>query len=448
MEGLKLKERWEQIYRQKLCSAEDCAKVVQDGDGITAPLGNGQPSAIMNAIARRIRENDLRDIVYTGGVDVKPLGTLAPDIQDRMQMNSGFVGVAVRQGCQMGLYTYTSNRLGHSIDIICDLTRHLAKSVVVAVVSPMDEHGFFSSGSHADLAWGSWRSGKFRDLILEVNENMPSTYGNNHFHISEATALVENHTPLVELPADPITEEDELIGQFIAERVPDGACIQIGIGGMPNAVAKYLHDKKDLGVHSEMLTDSMVDLYYDGVITCAKKNYNKYKMIASFALGSKKLYDFINHNPFVEMHCTSYVNEPYYIGLNDNFVSVNATLEVDLTGQCCSESIGYKQYSGVGGQLDFVQGAWRSKGGQSFLTLHSSYVDKEGNRHSSIKPTLLPGAVVTTARSEVDHIVTEYGVAHLKGNEIRRRVQDLIKIAHPDFRDQLRFEAQKMNYIH
>jgi acyl-CoA hydrolase len=170
-------------------------------------------------------------------------------------------------------------------------------------------------------------------------------------------------------------------------------------------------------------------------------------MTGSFALGTKKLYDFIDNNPFVEMHCSSYVNDPYYIGMNDNMVSVNATLEVDLTGQCNSESIGYKQYSGAGGQLDFIQGCWRSKGGQSFLTVYSTYTDKEGKKHSSIVPILSPGAVVTTGRSEVESIVTEFGVAYLKGNEIRKRVLDLIGIAHPDFRDELTFEARKMNYI-
>lgn len=442
-----MNHKWQEMYKQKLLSADDAAKLVQNGDGVSSAMGNGQPALIMNAIAKRVRENDLRDIVYSSGIDVKWLDTLSPDIQDRMRHNSGFVGLAVRQGCQAGLYTYMSNRLGQSVEIINNQLSHIKKSVTVAVVSSMDEHGFFSSGSQADVAWGTWKSGKFRNLILEVNEHMPRTFGNNHFHISEVTALVENHTPLVELPVEPLSKEDEIIGQLIADRVPDGACIQIGIGSVPNAVAKYLKDKKDLGVHSEMLTDSMVDLYYDGVITCAKKNFNKYKMIGSFALGSNKLYEFINDNPLVEMHCSSWVNDPYYIGLNDNLVSVNATLEVDLTGQCCSESIGYKQYSGAGGQLDFIQGAWRSKGGQSFLTVYSSYKDKEGNMHSSIKPMLTPGAVVTTARSEVDNIVTEYGIAHLRGNEIRKRVQDLIAIAHPDFRDELTFEAKKLHYI-
>jgi acyl-CoA hydrolase len=196
-----------------------------------------------------------------------------------------------------------------------------------------------------------------------------------------------------------------------------------------------------------MLTDSMVDLYEQGVITCAKKNINRHKMIGSFALGTKKLYNFINNNPFVEMHCTSYVNDPYIIGLHDNMISVNGAMEVDLTGQVASESIGYTQYTGTGGQLDFVQGAWRSKGGKSFLTLYSTYTDKEGNLHSKITPMLSAGMYVTTSRTEVDYIVTEYGVADLKGWPVRYRVKKLIDIAHPDFRDWLTFEARKMLMI-
>lgn len=439
--------KYEVLYRQKLRSADDCALLVQDGDGITAPLGNGQPEAFMNAVAKRVRANELKDIYYTAGIDTKWLDILSPDIQDRMTLNSSFVGVAVRQGVHNGIYTYMSNRLGQAVRITTELIPYVKKSIVTAVVSPMDEHGFFSSGSHADLSWGAWRSGNFRDLILEVNENMPTTYGNHHYHISEVTALTEHSTPLVELPNIPVNKDDEIIGQMIADRVPNGACIQIGIGGVPNAVAKYLNNKKDLGVHSEMITDSMVDLYEAGVITCAKKNFHKNTMIGSFAMGSKKLYDFIDKNPFVEMYSADYVNDPYIIGKNDNLISVNATLEVDLTGQCCSESIGYKQYSAVGGQLDFIQGAWRSKGGQSYLTLYSTFTDKDGKMHSRINPILTPGAVVTTPRSEVDNIVTEYGIASLKGCDMSYRAKALIAIAHPDFRDQLTFEAKKMHLI-
>ncbi len=440
-------KKWQDMYKQKHRSVEECAELIQDGDGITAPLGNGQPAAIMTAAANRIRANKLRGIYYLAGADIKPCGILAPDIQDRMTLISGFAGPAVRSGINAGIYSIMSDRLGQCEEMLVNETPQIKTSVVAAVVSPMDEHGFFSSGINADLACGAWRRGGFRELILEVNEYMPRSYGNNHYHISEVTALCENHQPLVEIPDIPSSKEDEAIGQYIAERVPDGACIQIGIGGMPNAVAKFLHDKKDLGVHTEMLTDSMVDLYYNGVITCAKKTFHKNKMTSSFAMGTKKLYDFINTNPFVELYPASYVNDPYNIGLNDNMVSVNATLEVDLTGQCASESIGPIQYSGAGGQLDFVQGCYRSKGGQSFIGLYSTYTDKEGKRHSSIKPMLTPGAVVTTPRSDIDNIVTEYGVAHLKGDELRNRAKMLISIAHPDFRDELTFYAKKMNWI-
>ncbi len=439
--------KWQEMYQKKLCSADECAQLVQDGDGVIASIGNGQPEIFLNSIGKRIRANELKGIFYTGGVDVKWNDLLSPDIQDRFNYNSGFVGDAVRQGVHHGLYTYSSNRMGDSVRVLSYRMPHVPKAIVTTVVSSMDEHGYFSSGTHADLCWGAWRSGKFKNLILEVNENMPRSMGNNHFHISEVTALMENHTPMVASPEVPMNEKDNTIGKLIADRVPDGACIQIGIGGMPNAVAKYLGDKNDLGVHSEMLANSMVDLFNAGVITGAKKNIHKNKMIASFALGSQDLYNFIDNNPFVEMHCSSYVNDPYVIGQNDNVVSVNATLEVDLTGQCCSESVGSKQYSGVGGQVDFIRGAWRSKGGQSFLALYSTFTDKEGKLHSRINPMLTPGAIVTTPRYEVDNIVTEYGIASLKGDEMRTRVQSIINIAHPDFRDQLTFEARKMNLI-
>ncbi|MGE5381591.1 MAG: acetyl-CoA hydrolase/transferase family protein [Methylocystaceae bacterium] len=442
-----MNSRWGEMYRQKLCSADDCVKLLKDGDAILVPLANGAPVAFGNALGKRIREDGLKDILWVSGVDVKWMDCFSPDIQDRITIDSGFVSAASRHGVQQGWYTYSANRLGQSIDIASEHMPGITRGAVACVVSPMDEHGFFSTGCAVDIGWGSAKTGKFRHLIVEVNENMPRTFGNNHFHISEVSAVVEYHTPLVELPEIPITKEDEMIGQYIADLIEDGACIQIGIGGMPNAIANYLKDKKDLGVHSEMLTDSMVDLYNCGAITCAKKNFNRYKIIGSFALGSQKLYNFINNNPMVEMHCTSYVNDPYIIGLNDKLVSVNGTVEVDITGQSASESIGYVQYSGTGGQLDFIQGAWRSKGGQAFLTLYSTYTDKAGVLHSKITPTLTPGMFVTTSRTEVDNIVTEYGVAHLKGWDMRTRVKNMISIAHPDFRDQLTFEAKKMKLL-
>ncbi|MDD3895319.1 MAG: acetyl-CoA hydrolase/transferase C-terminal domain-containing protein, partial [Syntrophomonadaceae bacterium] len=284
-------------------------------------------------------------------------------------------------------------------------------------------------------------------ILAEVNSYMPRTHGNNHFHISELAAVVENDLPLFELPDIPLTEQDELIGQYIAERVPDGACLQLGIGGIPNAVGKYLINKKDLGIHSEMLCDTMVDLYEAGVITGTKKKLLPRRWVACFAMGSKRLYDFLADNPMIEMHDSEWVNDPYVIAMNDNVVSINATLEVDLSGQCASEAIGTRQYSGAGGQMDFTEGAWRSNGGLAFLACYSTYKDKSGVMHSSIVPTLRPGSMVTTTRNDVQYVVTEYGVARLKGFNLRQRVNDLVRIAHPDFRDWLMEEAMKLNYI-
>ncbi len=261
------------------------------------------------------------------------------------------------------------------------------------------------------------------------------------------SAVIENHQPLVPLAGNRIEERDRTIGSYVADMVENGSCLQLGIGKVPNAVATFLKDKKDLGVHTEMMVDSMLDLYESGAITCTKKNFHTNKMIATFILGSQRLYEFVNNNPLIEMLPASYVNNPNIIARNNKMISVNCTLEVDLGGQCNSESIGHKQYSGTGGQLDFVQGAVHSREGKSFLTLYSTYTDKQGRLQSRIVPFLAPGSAVTVPRTDVQYIVTEYGVAFLKGQHMRRRVEELINIAHPDFRDWLRFEARKMNYI-
>ncbi|HEX3011794.1 MAG TPA: acetyl-CoA hydrolase/transferase C-terminal domain-containing protein [Syntrophomonadaceae bacterium] len=436
--------KWRDMYNQKLVSPDEAAKLVDLGDLVVAPLSNGQPLAMVNAVAKRIREDSLKDITYVSGVDVRWFDLYHPDLVGKVTIDSGFVSIATRHGVGEGLFTYTPCRLGETIDMVTVCrTAHIA----AMVVSPMDKHGFFSTGCNVDWGWETAKVGNLRHIIVEVNENMPRTYGSNQLHISEVSAVVENHIPLVELPDIPVNDRDEMIGHYIADMIEDGSCIQLGIGGMPNAIANFLKDKKDLGVHSEMLTDSMVDLYNEGVITSAKKNFMPYKWIGSFALGSRKLYDFIDENPLIEMHSTRFVNDPEIIGKNDKMISVNATMEVDLTGQCASESIGSTQYTGTGGQLDFVQGAWRSKGGKSFLTLYSTYTDKNGEVRSKIVPTMTSGIFTTVSRTDVQYVVTEYGVAYLKGQNLRKRVQELIRIAHPDFRNWLEFEARKMSFI-
>lgn len=433
-----------ELYKQKLMSADEAAKLLESGDAIVAPLSNGQPLGLVNAVAKRIREDNLTDILYVSGVDVRWFDLYHPDLVGKVTVESGFVAPATRHGIGQGMFTYTPCRLGETVDMI---SRCRTVNACTMVVSPMDKHGFFSTGCNVDWGWEAAKVSNPRVIIVEVNENMPRTHGNNQLHISEVTAVIENHIPLVELPHIPVTDKDEKIGRFIADMIEDGSCIQIGIGSMPNSLANFLMDKKDLGIHSEMLTDSMIDLYEAGVITCSKKNFMPYKWIGSFALGTRKLYDFIHENPLVEMYSTKFVNDPYIIGKNDNMISVNGTMEVDLSGQCASESIGFTQYTGTGGQLDFVQGTWRSKGGKSFLTLYSTYTDKDGEVKSKIVPSLSNGMFITVSRTEVQYVVTEYGVANLKGQNLRTRVKELISIAHPDFRPWLEWQARKMNFI-
>jgi acyl-CoA hydrolase len=321
--------RWKEQYANKLTSADQAARLLVDGDNILTPLANGQPLAFMNAVGKRIAAGDLKDCLYLTAVDVRWFDIYHPDLAGKVVIDSGFVGPVVRDLVGKGVYTYTPARLGDIVDIV---SHHRNFAIAAAMVSPMDEHGFFSTGVDVDICWEPAKTGLVKNIIVEVNENMPRTFGTNHFHISEVKAVIENHVPLVELPNIPPDEKDKVIGNYIAELIEDGSCIQLGIGGIPNAIAHCLMDKKDLGVHSEMLTDSMVDLYYAGVITCARKNFMPYKWIGSFALGSKKLYDFVHNNPLVEMHSAHFVNNPRIISKNDNMVSVNSTLEVDLPG--------------------------------------------------------------------------------------------------------------------
>ncbi len=439
--------RWQEMYKQKLTTPDEAVKLIPHGVFMASAGNNGQPPALLNALAHRMAEGDLRDVTYmcSQGIRFTDLNNLEiiEKINNYNQLDVMYAGPIDRYFLEKGLYSYIPHRLFDGPM----MTERVGMGAAVIMVSPMDRHGFFSMGTSPDYLYGFIRHNPGCVILAEVNQHMPRTFGNNHFHISELAAVVENDTPLFSLPDIPLNEKDELIGQYIAERVPDGACIQLGIGSMPNAVAKGLMNKKELGIHSEMLCDSMIDLYEAGVITGTRKQFIPRKWVACFAFGSQRLYDFIEENPMVEMHDSEFVNDPYNIGLNDNVVSINSTLEVDLTGQCASEAIGTRQYSGAGGQVDFIEGAWRSKGGQAFLALYSTYTDKGGEMHSRIVPTLSPGSMITTTRNDVQYIVTEYGVAWLKGFDLKRRVKELIKIAHPDFRDWLESEARKLNYL-
>ena len=436
-----MSERWAAEYKRKLRTAEEAAAEIPDGASVVQSMAAGEPPALLAAIADRARAGNLSRLTMQS---LLPFGhtkatILSPDLAGVIHWNSLFIGGADREAVQAGRASYTPNFF-HQVPRL--LSEFIPTDVCIATVSPMDEHGYMSFGVSVDYTSTAARVAK--QLIVEVNEQMPRVHGNCFVHISEVSALVENDEPLPVLPQATPREEDEAMGRIIAEMVPDGATIQLGIGGVPNAVARALHDHKDLGIHSEMFVDSMVDLIEDGVANGSKKTLHPGKALFAFAAGSERMYRFLDDNPYVEGHPVSYTNFPSNIARNDNLISVNSTMEVDLTGQCCSESVGAVQFSGTGGQHDFARGAFDSKGGKSIIAFYSTAKNGEISR---VVPTLTPGGVVTTPRTEVHYVVSEFGTAQLKGKSTGERARALIGLSHPKFRDWLTDEAKKLGYL-
>jgi acyl-CoA hydrolase len=323
---------------------------------------------------------------------------------------------------------------------------HRKPNIFLGTGAPMDKHGYVSLSLSTTYEREMIEASDI--VIIEINPQMPRTFGDSVIHINDIDYVIEADYPVPELEIVEPSEKDKIIGRYIADLIDDGSTIQLGIGGIPNAVAKELMHKKDLGIHTEMLTDGMVDLYNAGVITGRYKTLMPGKMVTTFVLGTKKLYDFVDDNPGVNVMRGSWVNDPYIIGQNYKMVSINTTIEIDLTGQCASESIGHTQFSGTGGQADTAIGAQNSVGGKSIIALYSTAnvrVDGSDERKtiSKIVPALTKGAAVSLSRNDVDYVVTEYGVASLRGTSIRERVKALINIAHPDFREELQRQADE-----
>ena len=432
-------ENFSEIYKQKLTSAEGIAQMIKSGYNCASPICMGEPVDIMNAIARRVKNGEIENIKTNGTLNIGNRDYFNEEFAGKFDFRSWFFGAGSRKGGQEGRFDYFSYNYS-DYPRIYDMRNDL--DALLMVVSPMDEHGYFSTGAYFGETLGMLRNAKH--VFVEVNKYMPRTFGENFIHISQVEAVCENHEPIIELPVSSISENDYKIGGYIAEMVPDGATIQIGIGGISGALGKALADKKDLGIHTEMFSDAMVELIECGAVTNERKTFHKRQSVSTFCFGSKKVYDYINNNPSLVMLPVDYVNDPYSIAKNDNFISVNAGLEVDFFGQVCSESIGPVPFSGPGGQFDYVKGAKMSGGGRSFIAMPSTA--KKGTI-SKIKPMLTTGAAVTSHKNEVDCIVTEYGVAQLFGKTMRERTEELINIAHPDFREELRFEAKKMNIL-
>jgi len=428
-------------YRQKLTTPRKAVEKINSGDTIIHGMINAEPPALLGAIADRARGGDLKDIkIFSMAPQAHATKTvLAPDLSDCIQAYSWFVSGADRPLVKVGLNYFVPNYFHQIPRIIRDF---MDTDVTVTTVSPMDKVGYFSFGTVNDYTSTAARHCK--TLIVEVNENMPRVFGDSLLHISEVDAIVENHVPLLELlPAD-LTPEDEIIGRYISEMVPDGATIQLGFGGIPNAIAYCLMDHKDLGIHAELFCSSMIDLIEVGVITGRKKTLHPRKNVFTNAWGTERMYEFINDNPSMESYPVSYTNDPAVIAQNDKLISINSILEVDLLGQCNAEFLAGSQFSGPGGQLDFVRGAFNSHGGKSILAFYSTARDGEISR---VVPCFKTGTAVTTPRMDTHYLVTEYGVVNLKGKSTRERALEIISIAHPAFRDDLLREAEDMHLI-
>jgi len=426
------------LYQQKRMSAADAIRVVKNGDTIVVPTAVGEPPSLLTALSEARR--DFRGVTVSQILPVRKYDYFDPETVDHIRHTAYFFSGASRPGGQQGWIDFIPAYFSELPSLInANLT---PSDVVFTMVSPMDEHGYFSLSLATDYTMAA--IAKARAVVLEVNPNVPFAFGNCHIHISQVAALTESSDPILEVGLPKIGPVQEAIGKYVADMIPDGATLQIGYGGIPDAVVMQLTQKHDLGIHTEMVGDGIMTLVEAGVVTNNKKNYGRGKILATFALGSKKLYQFMNRNPALEMHPVDYTNDPYLAGQNDNLHAINATMQIDFMGQCGSESLGSAPYSGTGGQADFVRAANRSNGGKSFIVLPSTAKDDTISR---IVPTLSAGTHVTTSKNDINYVVTEFGVAQLRGKTAKQRTEALIGIAHPDFRGELREAAKKMHYL-
>ena len=428
------------LYAQKLMTADAVAEQVQSNWLFGMDTGPSQTPAIMAAVANKIRNSDITGVKVQTLLDVYPFEFYADDsLKGKMTGYSWFSSGGARKAVNAG---YADILPAYYRDVPRHIRVEYEYDAFCVSVSPMDSHGYFSlanNGSYAEAMMD-----KAKRIFVEVNDQQPRCLCGTQIHVSQVDAIVEFNHELPVLPPVVIDETSRTIGNLIAEQIPDGACIQLGIGAIPDATGMALKAKHDLGIHTEMFTDSMVELIECGAVNNSKKQIHRGKSVTTFAFGSKRIYDYIDDNPAIEILPVDYVNDPAVICKNDNMISINAALEVDFFGQVCAESVGTKHMSGSGGQIDYVRGACQSKGGKSFIAFTST---AKGGTISKIKPILTPGAICTTSKNDVDYIVTEYGIAHLRGRSLGERTKQLIAIAHPDFRDELTFEAKKRGIL-
>lgn len=434
---------WTSTYKSRVVTPQEAVQAIKSGDRIFLTGNVSVPQKTLSALvdyAPQLENVEICQALTVGSADY-----VSPEMEGHLRVNSIFISANIRKAVHEGRADFTPVLLSEFPLLF--KRGLLPLDVAMIHVSPPDEHGFCSLGVEVGLTKTPAESAKI--IIAEVNEQMPRTLGDSFIHVSRLNYIVPVDYPIPELPMGDgeSSEVVEKVAGYIADLIPDGATMQLGIGAIPDAVLKFLFDKKDLGIHTELFSDGVIELVNEGVLTNAQKTLHPGKIVAGFMLGTKELYDWADDNPLIELHRTEYVNDPFVIAQNERMVAINSAIEVDLTGQVCADSIGPKLYSGVGGQLDFVYGASRSKGGVPIIALPSTNILRDGTVISKIAPLLKHGAGVVTTRNHVRFIVTEYGVADLYGKTIRERAKQLIGIAHPDFREDLKRQAQELHYI-
>lgn len=434
---------WTSTYKSRVVSPAEAVKAIKSGNRIFLTGNVSVPQKVLSALVDYAPK--LKNVEICQALTVGPADYVSEAMQGHLRVNSIFISANIRKAVQEGRADFTPVLLSEFPLLF--KRGLLPLDAALIHVSPPDEHGFCSLGVEVGLTKTPAESAKI--IIAEVNEQMPRTLGDSFIHVSRLNYIVPVNYPISELPMgdEGPSEVTEKIASFIADLIPDGATIQMGIGAIPDAVLKFLFNKKDLGIHTELFSDGVIELVDAGVLTNAQKTLHPGKIIAGFMLGTKKLYDWADDNPLIELHRTEYVNDPFVIAQNDRMVAINSAIEVDLTGQVCADSIGPKLYSGVGGQLDFIYGASRSKGGVPIIAMPSTNTMKDGTQLSKISVLLKQGAGVVTSRNHVRFIVTEYGVADLYGKTIRDRATQLINISHPQFRDDIKKRARELHYI-
>jgi acetyl-CoA hydrolase len=429
---------WSDQYKNKVVEAREAVNAVKSGNRIFLTGNCSVPQIILNALVEHA--TNIQDVEICHALTLGSADYVSPQMEGHLRVNTLFIGDNVRQAVQEGRADFTPVLLSEFPLLFKN--GYLPLDVAMVHLSPPDEHGFCSFGVEVGLSKSIAEASKI--IIAEVNEKMPRTLGDSFIHVNKIDYFIPVNYELPEVPmgGGENSQIIETIAQNIAELIPDSATMQMGLGAIPDAVLKYLYDKKDLGVHTELFSDGVIDLVNAGVLTNAQKSLHPGKIVAGFILGTQRLYEWVHNNPLIEFHRTEYVNDPFVISRNERMVAINSAIEVDLTGQVCADSIGSKLYSGVGGQLDFIYGASRSKGGVPIIALPSM-----AKSFSRIVPSLKIGAGVVTTRNHVHYIVTEYGIAELYGKSIRQRAQSLINIAHPMVREELTKQAKDLHYI-